>query len=310
MEQNILIRFGALGDAVTAVSYAREAGYSHILLASNGWDYFFHRKSAPNDLIAIIANQNNVNLKCVSLIDIIYFAKCINKKDKIRLRFFMQSQFGLGVQLAYFVTSSLVKIIFWKRDEKIVVDKYYVGTQYPSYLKTNNLKINKDKGIRVKIWYDSKQPSKDLNKDSIYKICYLLDQYLPCQSIDIHGINKIGLDLTKLPINVIDRTGKMSPTEFKFSIDDTDLAVVVDSGPMHVYAMYEIPLIIFKGMRDGLVNWLPLGRHNLAVIYDDEVSCRGCGRHSCKFKVNFCVNSKKNLDSFEKIIKQIVADSL
>ena len=222
----------------------------------------------------------------------------------------MQSQLGLGLQLAYFVTRSFVNIIFWKRDEAIVLDKYYMGTQYPSLLKNSNLKIFKDKDIRVKIWYDSKQPSKDLNKESLYKICSLLDQYLLCQSIDIHGLNKIDLDVAKLPLNVINRTGIMSPIEFESSIDATDLAVVVDSGPMHVYAMYKIPLIIFKGMRDGLVNWMPLGRRNATVIFDDEVSCRGCGRHSCKFETNFCVNSDKNIDSFEKIIKKIVADSL
>lgn len=309
-EVSILVRFGDLGDSVTAINYGKTAGFGHIFIARSPLDYIFNRKSEPVGIVTKAAKKNAINMHYTGMRDLISFLLYENAKKNIRLRFYLQSSRGMGLQFAYYATATVLRVLFNQRSTQLKVDKYYVGTQYPQLLANNTIDIKNIERPNVALWVDSKQPSKDLNKDSVYKICAILNKNLAPELITIYGIKRLELELDFLPQNATNKTGRMSSKDFESSIELTDLAIVVDSGPMHLYALGRKPLIIFKGMRDGLVNWIPFSRKNVAVIFDDEIECRGCGRVRCKYAVNHCVNSQKNLKAFERVIERSTSDRL
>lgn len=81
-----------------------------------------------------------------------------------------------------------------------------------------------------------------------------------------------------LPESVMNLAGVTSLRELCCIIKSCDVVVTNDSGPMHIAAAFDVPLIAFFGSTDKYKTG-PYG-HEEAVI-DKEVSCSPCFKRSC-----------------------------
>ena len=117
--------------------------------------------------------------------------------------------------------------------------------------------------------------------------------------INLYGSRKLNLPDELAFVN--NCTENTNISEITNIVLETDLAIVVDSGPLHMFSLQNIPCIVFMGGRLPIINWSPLQATNY-YIYDDELECLGCKRRICPKEVNECVNSNKNLMAFNKLL--------
>ncbi|HXB62567.1 MAG TPA: glycosyltransferase family 9 protein [Acidobacteriaceae bacterium] len=88
---------------------------------------------------------------------------------------------------------------------------------------------------------------------------------------------------------VLNLCGQLQPRESAATVSHAKIFLGHDSGPMHMAAIVQTPLVAIFSARNMPGIWYPQGpRH--AVIYHD-VECAGCGLETCTIKKKKCITS-------------------
>lgn len=104
-----------------------------------------------------------------------------------------------------------------------------------------------------------------------------------------------------LPNRVINLAGVTNLRELTCLIKDCDVFVTNDSGPMHIRAAFDRPLVALFGSTDDLVTG-PFG-HSLSVI-NKKVSCSPCLKRECP--IDFRCMKQISVDEVAMRVKEHV----
>lgn len=99
---------------------------------------------------------------------------------------------------------------------------------------------------------------------------------------------------------VVDLRGKLTVSELGSLLNEATLFISNDSGPVHIAASLNTPVISIFGRKDpGLspVRWKPLGENSF--YFHKDVGCRFCFAHNCK-KGFLCLKAVKPQEVVEK----------
>jgi len=83
--------------------------------------------------------------------------------------------------------------------------------------------------------------------------------------------------------------GQLTPRETAAAMQDAELFLGPDSGPMHLAAAYGVPCAIAFAARDKLGKWFPSGIHHQIVFR--RVDCADCGLQTCIAQQKKCILS-------------------
>ncbi len=299
--KTLVIRFGSIGDLFSAYAFCRSRnGYD--LFCCRSVKAFFGLESDPvGSAVALLPNTSIVKILGGNLFSLI---RVINSSDYKRVVFFCQSDRGVSYKLARYALAILKK--FKIVPYRLVLQSLFHGGQY--YWQLNDMSVVKEilssmsRSPVVSIFYDGKEPSKNLSCDSVFEICKVLTKKFENPKIKLYGQRRLNL-----PFHDHCLTNFTGITEMSQIVDivaSTDLAIVADSGPMHILALENTPCIVFMGGRLPLLNWAPLKKSNY-YIFDDELECLGCMKHSCPKGDNVCVNSNKTLHVFKELFDSV-----
>tara|TARA_S200000501_G_scaffold335556_1_gene340298 strand:+ start:98 stop:979 length:882 start_codon:yes stop_codon:yes gene_type:complete len=244
---NYLIRFGFIGDIITAVEASKLLN-ARLLVSDSKQSFFFNRIEA--NYVNTIRSISKQTSSKISLCTIEKIQKIVSKDNNAR--FFMMTQ-SLNFRDKIFVT--LLRF-FTKADIEILNE----GTQtfYGSILRNNEQFLNHLKNIRndslnISIVWDGKEYQKNLNITQIERILNILQNKFDISSVNIIGKNKFDHNIP----SVNNLSGKTSLEEALLIIDKSDLVVSVDTGLLHYAAYKRKPIIAIVPHRLRLANWFP-----------------------------------------------------
>ncbi|MFC1566420.1 lipopolysaccharide heptosyltransferase II [bacterium] len=174
--------------------------------------------------------------------------------------------------------------------------------QVEKILKQNNFLGEKIIGIHPgSVWFTKKWPVKkfiDLIKHlsyNNYKIIIFGDK----------SDEKIGFEIEKsdfLHSNVLNLIGNTTIKQLIGFIKKISLYITNDSGPMHIAAAEDIPLIAFFGPTVKDIGFFPYSKR--AIVLEKDIECRPCGIHGgnkCPKKHFKCMNDISVDEVIEKI---------
>lgn len=108
-----------------------------------------------------------------------------------------------------------------------------------------------------------------------------------------------------LPKRVMNLAGMTSLRELACLIKDCDVLVTNDSGPMHVAAAFDVPMVALFGSTDDVATG-PYGQKN-AVIHK-KVSCSPCFKRECP--IDFRCMKEITVDEVEaRVLKELMRKS-
>ncbi|MFM1913286.1 MAG: hypothetical protein RIR51_1124 [Bacteroidota bacterium] len=93
--------------------------------------------------------------------------------------------------------------------------------------------------------------------------------------------------------NLINLAGKLSLNELNQVIGTAKLALVNDSGPLHIASAMNIPTIALFCSTSPKFGFTPLAEQSLILEYEGELTCKPCGKHgkkACPFSHFLCGN--------------------
>lgn len=102
-------------------------------------------------------------------------------------------------------------------------------------------------------------------------------------------IQEITAELTKPATNL---AGKFNLTELIAALNEADIVITNDSGPMHIAAALHKPQIAFFGSTNVSLGFRPL--NDLAIVITNPIECSPCtlhGQKECPLKHFKCMNN-------------------
>jgi ADP-heptose:LPS heptosyltransferase len=87
--------------------------------------------------------------------------------------------------------------------------------------------------------------------------------------------------------NVLDLTGKLKLSRTAALLAEADLFIGADSGPAHVAAALETPVVVLFSGTNHAAQWQPRGRR--VVVVRHEVACSPCHRRQCPWAEHPCM---------------------
>jgi len=294
----IYIRFGGIGDAITALGHIENGGvYFH---SSSCRQFLFGREELVNKQITDVVKELRPDVILTGG-GIFSLFKLIKNTfgQKVLIRVLRQSKSGRCLQLVIFILK-----LFCILDGRTIIDSYFSGRQYPLISKDRIIlfrdtinKIKKSPAV-VGVFYDSKESANNLSIDTINSIAQIVwDKFSINTTVQVYGATP----LEGLSAKVENLTGKLSFMQFLCKSREIDLAICCDSGPMHLQTERNIPTIVFFSLRQEMANWMPTSP-NVYPVFTDYIECAGCGLAECKFGTSLCVNNSQNIDKFKKLI--------
>ncbi|MGA8939082.1 MAG: glycosyltransferase family 9 protein [Acidobacteriaceae bacterium] len=106
---------------------------------------------------------------------------------------------------------------------------------------------------------------------------------------------------------VVNLCGKLTPRESAAAIAKATLFVGHDSGPMHLAAAVETPVVAIFAARNIPRQWFPFGKQH-RVIYH-RVECWGCGLETCIEQQKKCLTSI-TVDEVMEAVRQELGEAV
>jgi ADP-heptose:LPS heptosyltransferase len=290
----ILLRFGYLGDSITAIR-AAESLDAQLFLCEN-YQSFLGLSSSKNkgnilsDFFSSLSKKNNVSSG--NIFDLKRFAK---KNNVTQILIMVQSptiKFSIIRSLCEFFLRIPVRIIF-DASQWIYYDIQKNNINAKKYLR--NLK--KKSNLKFVINWEGKEEVKNLNQETIEFICNIILSTYQKPMITIIGKSRIQLTNSNL-ISISNLSGKITLTQMKDLIQLCDCIITTDSGPLHLAAFFKKMIVALIPPRYPLAYWYPFGS-NIALVSDYLIPCRQIKCTSCNEYKNICINgeiAKKNLE--------------
>lgn len=295
--KTLVIRYGSLGDFVSAYDFCAARNDCDLFICRNISDFLFNLDSLDPLLLKNLMSYGLLNVYSGGILN---FIRIVNEGGYSSIYLFAQSNSGMSFKFTKYILNFLAKTALSKKIKHI--SRFLHGGQY--YWQINlNSRIREfikslPPGARISICYDGKEESKNLNEITLLNICNTLIGALDCPKIKIFGLKPIILNSQIKGLENL--TGQTSISSLFKNTRETDLAILIDSGPLHMFSREDVPSIVFLSGRHPLLNWTPFKSTNY-YIYDDELDCLGCMKTICPRGDNVCVNSPKNLKAFNEL---------
>jgi ADP-heptose:LPS heptosyltransferase len=75
--------------------------------------------------------------------------------------------------------------------------------------------------------------------------------------------------------------GRTNVSELAALLCHCDLAVTLDTGPMHIGRAVELPMVVIASAWQPAHEWLPLGTEWITILRHQEAACASCTISSC-----------------------------
>lgn len=168
--------------------------------------------------------------------------------------------------------------------------------------------ILKEKGIKerdkfIVIHPSASCPSKRWPINYFIELIRLIRKEFPYKIVIISSDSEkeIASPIIKAHLEVIDLRGKLTIAEISALLKRAELFISNDSGPVHIAAVWDTPLIVIFGRKDpGLSpqRWRPLNKQ--AVYLHKDVGCDKCKAHHCE-RSFLCLYAIKPQEVWEKV---------
>lgn len=295
--RTLVLRFGTIGDFISALSFCDEHGDYDLFLSRSVEDLLLNRVSDLKKIVELAPYSSDTDIYVGTLSELV---RVVKENDYETILIHCQSDRGMRLMAIEFFLSKFCRQIFGRR---ILVKRFYHGGQYfhmiNSESKVKTLLRELPKRPRISIFYDGKESAKNLDVKTIIHVCNVLNGSLVEPVITIYGSARLELPPLRGVNNI---AGLTKIDEIAKVFDNTDLAVTCDSGPMHVFSSRGIPCVAFMSGRHELLNWTPLTTKNF-YIYDDRLECIGCHKAKCPRGENICVNSEVTRAKFNELFE-------
>jgi ADP-heptose:LPS heptosyltransferase len=287
----ILLRFGYIGDSITAIR-AAESLDSQLFLCEDyqsflGFPLSKKRVNVLSEVFSSLSKKSRVSSG--NIFDLKRFAK---KNNVTQILIMVQSptiKFSIIRRLCEFFLRIPVRIIF-DASQWIYYDIQKNNINAKKYL----LNLKKKSNLNFIINWEGKEEVKNLNQETIEFICNIILSTYQKPMITIIGKSRIQLPNLKSISNL---SGKTTPTQMKDLIQLCDCIITTDSGPLHMAAFFKKMIVALIPPRYPLAYWYPFGS-NIALVSEFLIPCRQIKCRSCNEYKNICINgdiAKKNL---------------
>jgi len=150
----------------------------------------------------------------------------------------------------------------------------------------------------------SRWPTKNWPQHNFIQVGRSLQQQMDCEIFlvgapaDMHTCESIAQGLTG---SVVNQCGKTSLVELGSLLQEMDLLVTVDSGPMHMAAALGVPLLAIFGATDPMRTGPYGGKYT--VLHSDDLACWPCRSRTCERGDIACL---KQLD-VDQVVKAAIS---
>ena len=288
----ILLRFGQVGDLITAIASSKALGlplyyspsYLTFLFPLRYQKQYHDGVQMANLLSQMLGHKvNATNLNLLRRL-----SADIGITDVLLL---VQSPTRWSAMLAFTMR------IFMR----IRVSVLYDGAQwFYSALSRNNLNVRKhfrelpnESGLNVCINWDGKEDEKNLSLNTIREVVTVIRNRFVDARITISGKKRCHIEIE----GVANVSGQITLAMALSLIDSADLLVTCDTGPLHYATTRGVWTIAFVAARYPMAIWYPFSDH-VAVISDLMIDCRQQNCRQCSSAQNFCVNGDGPLRKF------------
>lgn len=296
MERSLVIRFGAIGDYVTAVEFCR-AHEAHDLLFCPSIECFICCSRVVPGALPLMAPTASSFVIRFGGLDV--YDALVRGGQYGRAIVLSQGPGGRKIALAV----RLLKMHrWWRVKAPLVVSKYFHGGQYAWQLNQASQTAALIKALppqpNVAIFYDSKETANNLSAETVAHVVRGLATSLVKPRITVYGVKRLRLSAELSCTNL---SGETTLDQLATVIDQVQLAVTCDSGPLHALSARGVPCIAFMSARQPVLNWTPLTPKNY-YVFEDSLECLGCGQASCPRGENICVNSSSTWRKFDAVL--------
>jgi hypothetical protein len=290
----ILLRFGQIGDLITAIASSKALGLPLYYVPSYSAFLFprwRQKKYRDGVHIANLLSQ-----------------KLAHPVNEINLNLLRRLSENLGhVDVLLLVQSptrwSAMLVFSMRVFKRIRVSVLYDGAQwFYSALFGNNMNVRRhfnelsdNSDLNVCINWDGKEEEKNLSHDTIREIVAIIRNRFVRARITISGKKRCELQIE----GVTNISGEITLADALSLVDSADLLVTCDTGPLHYAAVRGIWTIAFVAARYPLAIWYPFS-DRVAVISDLLIDCRQQSCSQCSLAQNFCVNGGAPLREFSR----------
>jgi len=283
----IIFRFGKIGDLITAKSAAINLGLR--LYASHSFITFIFSKKIDKRLFL----EEKLSFKYITLSELRQEIKT-NSINKIYLLSQSNSlTFKIKARFIQYILNTEV-ILFFQGNQWIY------KSLSSSYLNVKNF-IQKKTIKKIAICWQGSESFKGLNSVTVLKIIEILNKYSNTVELTILGESNLSLpNLT----NLRNLSGNTTINELFSEIENSDLVISVDSGPLHYAHYLDKYIISFSSLHEPLGTWYPFG-NKVAVVTDIFSTCvlNNC-RNSASGSAQ-CINGIKALENFNQLFNEI-----
>jgi ADP-heptose:LPS heptosyltransferase len=91
----------------------------------------------------------------------------------------------------------------------------------------------------------------------------------------------IGAIQSRMKNPSVSLAGQTNITELAALLCHCDLAVSLDTGPMHVARAVELPMVVIASAWQPAHEWLPLGVEAITILRHEDAACRACTISCC-----------------------------
>jgi len=298
----IILRFGALGDTVTAISLAESENLD--LVYSSGYrDFLFHnfRRNNKHNHEPIIPNLLSRKGKGhITYVDIVKLRSLVKVKGYDEIMIFVQTV-TLPMKIIKKIISSYcaIKVSFIDETVQWLIPLRHQLTS--NFIESMPVVFKKKDPVIVIAW-DGKESSKSLNAPTIESICEYVFSTNKLSTVKVVGKFRIQLD--NIGPRVVNLSGKTSIVEMINQVKSADLFIGCDSGPLHAANFFNIPILSIISARIPRGKWMVVGK-NTTFVTDFFIPCRYCESVVCPKDVNYCVNGEVISKQLEYIFSSI-----
>lgn len=291
---NLLLRFGQIGDLITAMEASIETNSELLVCESKKIFFSTNINEGYDKNVRTISAKLNFKIKTVSL----FTMKTILNMNKVERIFFMPQSHNIFNKLL----AGLISILLRHKIEIL-----YEGTQtfFGSIKRGRSLfreRINileKD-NLTIAIVWDGKEKQKNISKEQIINFSDLLFYKFPLATIKIIGKDRLQINYESNYFHNL--SGRTSLEEAFDIIDNSNIVISVDTGLLHYAVHKNKPTIALIAHRLPLANWFPSSGPTALISIIDSKN-KFCCISSCPNCIlNKELNSNEVLENFKNLL--------